>query len=760
MPTYKQITTWTEYGSNLMTEILVFSDTYEGLDDLDGAPEVGIIEFDSTQRQLEIKTGIFAEDEISFSILEPAILSPDDAACANLILLAQDTTTRIFCARILSPADELLPVAGDFEFRGMVRSEMSAEDQRWYGEEYGEDQNPVRIWKCSAGAYTSRRALESRVDDLVRGIPLDAAYPGIPEAWFDANVLDRSGPFYSTGSDGKGHRELRYGELMRIDLMIQRLLDQAEIAAGDGVSYTYEYEELDLQMGVGRPKPFVTPDGWRMRYSLAPDLVCLDGTKITLGGEGIGSVWLSHRLMHPQTEAEEKVSWWRYETLAELLYDIGACLGLYLRIDYISSTDIRIRYADRQQIVGSQIFVRAPEAASIEVRPVDTGKDDAVWDRPPSLWQISEGSYIYDGTLRPLLPPSGGNPYPITVNPAMRRLERRGSEHGFDLGALFPFRAHLPHNAVFWNASGREAQNDPEKNAVGFTSQIFLKVNGNEDFGMEYGTTGRVVWAPAFGIHFFRNGVHWGLKTQQGYLQSIAAVDEASGFEVELELEVPGISPFRTDPLGTDDWRNLKLGSLYVQDGREYVVVKIERGALSTKISLHRSDRFAFQTGPHVYTPSEEPPISPGDDPPMPGNWHVPAGEGIVKHQIVTLVGGLGTPMKAMVCHAHHDFYRSPKLIALNDAALGDPVEVRILADRLTLELPGGITYPSGTRIFLRDILLVGGASAGYNLSDQALIATDDDEDLYFEVGVMEEGNAIRFLGVQSSEFVTYPPLP
>ena len=84
----------------------------------------------------------------------------------------------------------------------------------------------------------------------------------------------------------------------------------------------------------------------------------------------------------------------------------------------------------------------------------------------------------------------------------------------------------------------------------------------------------------------------------EGALYHMLAADKGA-YERSYDITIPSLTQFSANADGSSpSWKNLKIGSKYVQDGKDYVITGIERIAkeFKTKIRCEMTSRFAFTT--------------------------------------------------------------------------------------------------------------------------------------------------------------------
>lgn len=769
MPTYKQTSKFFEPGFGWVFDVFLVSDTYEGLGGaLDEATEVGIFEVESTKHDLDIDAGTMVEDEIGFKVDARMIGSADDLAALALVLEANDREVLRFCARLINPSATPLPE--EFEFRGRIRTDMSADDLRWSGSEWSGAIAPLRDWSFSASSVDAGHILDADLGKLVHGVTEGEAegVGRIDDAWIAANVKDRMGYLYVDEDDFggllgyHGHREARWGNLVGFHELTNKLLQQA---APDGITISYESVPAGVYARPARFIPYVDPGsgeatrycnrfvgGNPAPYNAYPD----DEVPLRIGGnEGtIGSMYVSWRLLDPTSE-ENGASWLRYDSLADLLYAIGACFGAYLTFDYVSNSEIIVRYRSRDTLGTNETFLRDAVKAAISTKALsvtEARKKRWVAAGTETLTEGPDRQYNYDGgfavTREVDRAPTEGEKLALSLNPAWCFLQNRGNDAGVDFtggGAI------IPHNVRFWKKIGgtlqKEAEGTNEKDRATLHTAIYVRTTG-VDYDGSVGVTGIPVWAPLHSITVRRPAGSGTIVSRYdrlaAYINDIYGTDQ-SYYDNEYTITVPGLNGFRAAVDGPMSWRHVALGNKITLDGVLWVVVGIERKRRETDLRLHNASRFDLTAEAGITAPTITPPniSTPGA-----GAANVvgrECGETIAQFDLVTLKAD-GKIYKAK---ARHEHYGGVLGIALSAGSAGQQIEVQTSGRVAT---GSAFAFASGTPLYLRT------EGAGLrNIRSTPLTAKTVDEDMYASIGTADSGGGI-LLSI-APQYVYYPPL-
>lgn len=740
MPTMRQTVTYYEDGVGDVVLVIVISDTYAGLVST-SAVDVGCFEIDEASEDLDIDTGIFAADELTFSFADWAAETQDDRDAITFVLQAQDKSTPRYIGLLINPATPI--VSENFAFRGIIDTDMSAEDVEWNGDDYDTSIASIREWKGHATSLDIGYVLSQDLKDLV-----DAIDP----SWITANVADRQAYYYDF-SPFSGEYTARFGNLVNLHTVIQKLIDLA-IPSGSGITMTYQATDTDIWAWPTRYH-CLEYDGGMTRYTLTPisypgeppipyTYVAGQEVRLRTGGADTdsGTPFISWRLLTPDGD-EQRVSWLRYKSIGELLFSLAAGLGMFVQFTYTTSTAIDVRFVSRSTLKTTQVYVRDATKASLDVKALEVSDKRKRYGG--ASWQLCrEGSvqYNYDGGFVEAIPalraPEGEDIElaPLTISPTWEFIAGERDDRGKDLEGAYA--ALLPHGAIFYDPSGPTDRGNPKVDRAVIHSAIYLRVAGDVGAG-EVGTFGKWVWTPVAAMYTTIDTQHRIYDQISPWLNDIYQRD-AAYYEQEYTLTVPGLCQFRTTPTGPSDWRHAKLSRYIVMDDVEWVIVGLSRSIREreTTLRVHRSSRFAF-TPPGA--------VSPG----TPASGTLPAdgstvnllsrkryapGDNLTAFTLVVLLDdGLIYTASPIAEHFGHRLG-----IALEDFDF-ETMEGRALVQfggRVSLGESFPFRLEPGKRLFLRSF------QGGTNLSHEPLTARSDTEELYLEIGIAETWNTFK----------------
>jgi hypothetical protein len=802
MPVYKQTARILESGFGWLTDVVVWSDDYESLFQFDTlGVEVNIFQVEGNSEDLDIEAGVFAESELTFKATEASVMLESDMQALNFILAAQDETQLRYCARFLNPSSP--PVPDDAVFLGRVRPEMKSRDLEHRGGEYSGDIEPLREWEFSAGSFEVQALLEKDLTDLVLGAVVPGSSPetragGIPDSWFQTNGPDRLANFLhlAAHADGFGHRELRFGNLVSLGVLLQELITRAmpagitatlvdsetDLRAFPARFSTMDSEELELQGGV-----YGVRSGEKIRYlSLFYNkylVLSTDSHKLAIrtaaGSNNHGTAYVTWQLVKPP-KGQEGAAWLRYKSVGELLYSIAASLGMFV--------EFSVRLRNRETLVSGSVYPRDYTGAERDVKPRDratAGKKKWKGD----AWHLSrEGPGVYyeldvNGGIKNIVGTGGlitqwgkdygplpeGEPLALTLSPLVCRLDSDQAEDArTDLSRRG--QVEMPHNSVFVDGGTSDTElnrrTEPSKNRVALHTGIYINTLGLAP-AVDYseGVNGASVWAPVAHVTTEANGEPRRFQALADFVNWLTDRDSTAYYEAEYSLTVPYLCSFRATPTGPDDWRNLKLGKLLELDGVEYTVVGIERpyGRAETKLRLHVRSRFIFNepTTGVAMPPDPDPVIWSENPPPAPyvrRSQQVEQKESAGGVYAFNLVA-IRSDGRLEVATAHNRHFRKVYGVALNDGlAAGDMVEVqRFGTVYLTSEWASLGALTPGAYAYLRTPGWYGG-DVNRNLGHTPLLAQTVTEDYFFPVGIADRTDSLS-LRLGWNGFIYGPPL-
>lgn len=751
MAAFKQSIRFHEDGYGHAVIWLLFSDVYADTIDLDGADEVDVFDMDTTAEDMDIDSGVYAADELTFRVLTEAAETADDNAAIAMIEAAEDPANPVYCALVVNPALESAVDDDEVAFRGQVQPRRGFNDTTWGGTEFSSTTAAEKEWSLSAISYDAQLLLDSEIGTLLDDWKEadETAY----NAFKAAEVADRLGPFYrEDGVDDYGHRELRFANLIHFHTLASKLL---ELASPAGVTL-----ELDSPIVTNyrvNPARFNshTVKGRRVRYhytgySGEPQAYRTHGTgdSYVLGisddPDTDGELFVNWRLVRPG-KGEEELSW-QSLTVAEMLYGVAHVLGLFVSFEYVSHTTIRVKMKTRSSVQGGAVYIKDASESSGDTEPVENPEDQR-WRGV--VWQnLAEGRkmYLFDGHGFTVGPASRaadkGKALLLTIGPGYCLLPSEDAEDA-DTNMEGEW-ALLAHNAVFYNgpnASDRLSGWYHDRAAI--STSMYIKCPGLPSNYQGFldgsvGVQGRSTYMPVAYVTTKHGSKILNSDALDILLNLFHEVDDAA-FKTSRTLTIPYLFGFRASPGGASDWRNLQRGSILNLDGIDYIVVGIERAwrALETRVRLHALTRFSFSTPTDAEDPDDGNDTGEFIDEAPSKNVvkKFPAGEDISVDDAVTI----RSDGKVYRSRAHEDDYSTVQGLALDwyDPEVSETAMIRVtLSGRHKLSAVTALS--PGTRVFVRTV-----AAPGQNWTHLPLLRRNRSENLFYEIGTIEDESTV-----------------
>ncbi len=754
MPTYYTDITVDEDGIGSVTARVVVSDTYAGL--FGAGTAVDVLELKRTRRDLDVDTGVYAEDEAEMTLYEWASEAPDDIAAMTFVKEAQDPTVERYLAVFINPSTP--PAAAEIEFRGRIHHDMDWVDVEWDNDEYVPADTIIREWNVTAGSYD----ITAILDQELWSDP-DAAATGLADALdpVTLSVEDMLGYFYSDGTDGHGHREARFGDIVRFQPVVQGLLDAA---APNGITITYEATETALECATADFDPMYSDHRyfrycWRWNpnppgfpgYEVAPWHIPGTSGRFTLvtgNTGGVRDLAIDWKLLFGFAKDEEPLTWRKYKTLAELLYGLAAGWDMYVEFEHVSPTAITVRFKTRSDVIGDMIELRDALESSGNIAAV-SGTDSRKHFVGPGTRFTGDGPYRYqfDGSgfvqkVQDFRPDFSGDRIPLTISAVWCDYTDMPAPRPQDAGRTMNGERNnfgFPHNCIFYGADDTmKAEADPDLTfptdgrytTRGVHTGVYAILPagpGHKGHGIDGKTVAlpvRAFWARGEGSQITAK------KDVAAWLNEVRGFD-VGFFKKELNQTVPGLMGFRKS--GVYDWRNCVLGAQHIYSGLTHTIAGIERNydpaEWSTTIRSQESSRFTLDA-PVITDDADG---VDGQDIRSKGDQFIVrfVSDDVTMYNVVSIdnLSGLQTNVHQSV--AHESDYRLVLGIALLDAVseLGEKTIIQLhgVCEGAASVLPAGT--PDGTVVFVR--------SGTTNLSIEPLRGKTDTENLYQQIGIV-----------------------
>ena len=610
-----------EDGIGTVIVRVLVSDTYAGLSIL--GTKVSVLELRRVRKDLDLDTGVYAEDEAEVSLYEWASDDPNDLAAINFVKDAQNPDVDRFLAVLINPSNPIQD--NEFLFRGKILSDMDWKDVDWDSQEYVPPTAIIREWDVTAGSFDVTAILDQKLwSDEAAGTTglVDQLNPST------LGVEDAPGYFFSTGGDGHGHREVRFGDIVNLQALIQALLD---LAAPTGVTLTYEAAPTGIKVAMTEFVPTIqwgvtmrwchfwspntdpdSPGGIRSTFRIPGQSTPVDLYAGDAPNDG-PKLEIDWKLLKGHTKEESSFSWTRYTTLADLLYALAASMNMYVQFDYVTSNDITVRFQSRQDVLGDVIEIRDAIDSTGNISTANSGNRKlfsavgTVYSRDGYVgyqWYSENGGGPIQAneTWRPN---SEGDLLPLSVAPAWVDYGGYQGDAPTDGGkTAYLHFVLLPHNAIMYDGPStirKEADPDvtfptiPPYSTRGMHCGMYMRFTAGSDHG-GYGIDGREVvlpvrsfWAPGEGIELEQS------DRLAEYLNKVRGFD-VGFFKKENQSTRPGLMGFKKN--GTTDWRHCTLGAQHLYDGLTWAIAGIEwefdGTSWRTKVRSQEASRFTL----------------------------------------------------------------------------------------------------------------------------------------------------------------------
>lgn len=773
MPTYRNTYSYVEDGIGLVSMLFVMADTYNALfADEEDCVQTRVFTIGDSSKDLDIGAGMIAEDELDITCDESLAENAGDAEAIDFFLQAQDKTVMRFVATFMQVGGiPSVPAVAKAEFLGVLKPDMKGKVVQYTDAGlYASELNPLREWRATARSFGDAVVGDFTVQQLVEGLtepvydddgvqtgtthiiaPIGKHINGSGELEDDTWIstwVDNYISYYRW--DG---RSAMFLSMVNLNVVLQKLASQVAVGLmrrGVG-EYTVNFQncETDLKYSPARYNRFVQGSSENIRflgstrrfldqppsYTVWAD----DAQTLQLGTTtSLVSPFITWRLVKPQGKDEKEHSWYKYKSLADLLYGIAYSFGMFLRMYSTTANVLEVQFIPRRDIKQARVYIRGAITDDVDVKPAPAEKserfatfatpyaiegEDAYWfdNRPEDDAFNFNTQYGFNKSDKYNERKLAGNPLPLSVSPTIR--DYNGSASDGDLQNIMI--SHLPHNTGLFNGSELPSFEDaPERSAPGLHTAIYMRTHIlNERVDDEEAE----LMLPAARIHAKMYGVDRYWDTISDYLNEVTARD-ADWYLTERNIDVPFIFGFSNNADGSSsDWTKLKLGSEIILDGVSYITVGIKRNFAEqrTKIRLQNTARFSFDHAETIAGRSDGSPlVTPSNPATTRQRPRYLAGESLTAGMVVSI----HDDNKVYHALAHNSDYNRIRGIVAKDTDADDWADIILPG-----ECCANYTYEftPGERLFVRN------ATSGFNLSHEWLTLAEvtEDEDMYVEIG-------------------------
>jgi len=619
-----------------------------------------IFEIEDVKKDIDLKTGKLAEDEMSFSISQAQLQNEtyrvENETALSFILAAQDTDvlryTGLFLHRTGATLDETT-----LAFAGVILPEQNWEDINVLDSEWAEVLDAVRDWDITCKPF-----FEDVFDDVLMKATYDEDGNLIDDGiidrieqewdgsawqddttWRDANRADRQAYWYSDASD-----YVVFRDLINLNKVLKRFTDLTEqIIINDGKgTYTIDFDKAEID-GIFRPTryervsngsfhtwivSYYDSNGRTIPYTFPSNDSFLIGGggflklgiyEDELGGDVTDEVspFVSYRnlvtsrgnthyIKEPKSKAADKMLWSEHskiKTFTDFLYYIAMNFGMFLQMYFKSPTEIQIKFISREEYGsdGDQVYIKDYVKGSGKITPVEIKEEDIFFG---TSWYLSnEGHdwYLWAYNTAPDKRYQASYEY-NELKKEGRRLLLTVSPTLCETDVLY-LKNHdssviIPHNigrSLALNANLDEPYKFTHEFSQGLHTGIYMKVSPlNAGVEKEPSTD------------YFTTAGYWTVNSVDyesisKYLNELYSLEKGY-YEKELTIECPFLCNFSDvaspSPATDYNWKNLVLGSKFDYNSKTYIVTSITRNfkQKTTSIKLQNNDRFTF-SNPATY---------------------------------------------------------------------------------------------------------------------------------------------------------------
>lgn len=772
-----------EDGYGDVTIDIILANTYDNIF-TDEYYSINIIDFKDIDKQNENAIGQLSTDEASFEINEATFKMNDNSTIVadGKTQLEIDNEALDYCLNSIKPNYKYIGVfvntsdLPDFEdaiFIGGVEFNFEEEHLLWSGDDYDDVRNPLKSYKFKATpiqeALFDAVSLQSAID--LKAVELKAVTTSFPAGYEDGDFSTKI-PF-----------------LIKFDTLLKTITDGYEQALSNNGfgNFNITYSDCTLD-GKFHPTRFNKPlkdsvIGFVVSYSGYDGLFDADGdgyedymtvygddgrTIKLIGGSDVPALeafYVSLTNIFPVSELDDKD--YREEVLREtaagylwqdnsrvedsftnLLYSLATDFGLALEFDFITQSDIVVKFIPKSEVESTQLYIKNAEKATSKRFAIEKREEERLPKGITSHLSLEGENEIIDNEAKPT----------HTTTPS-----KRFGEEQFNLKSLvgitaplwrttskvynsvneqnqYPLNSNrfvqqtdpdvsidainglcIPYNIVHYDSSNTYYSNAVPWNSVSFSSSVYMYVP--KRVGEEKAPTNYVTPAGMYKIK--KNGTDFDFTSLESYRKTVNALDVAD-YGRELSLTVPYLMAFSDSSNGAGaDIKNLTIGRKVILDSVEFLVTgfKIDFDKWKVDIKLERAGRFDYEnssdtsdySGKLSNIQSTESTSEGG------GAFKYTASGTIKAGQLVSLV--TDSTVEASVCsNTHYDRIIG---IALNDALNTEGVSVQTSGNVEISSLGGSVN----DAVFLRDV------SSTVNVSRTQLTAKTGSEDYYIQVG-------------------------
>lgn len=681
--TFHDYSTYFEDSVGYVRMIFAISDTFAGLFATEDVEHVHIFEVESVKKDLEIAAGIVAEDELRIKCREALIDSDANQDAFDLFLSAKNSTNKVYVAVFLNINSDINVDPENADFKGVLSPELKGDAIKWNGDNYNENQTPVREWSATARTFQDVAFDQFSIEELIKGKTIKneenetvEIIPPINSTWINANTEDGVGWLKKTinGTD----YEARYNKLISLQTILEKLRSQLVIGL-ENTGFTdivIVFDEVDFDF-LCVPTKHVSHQHAHINSfypQYAPHLICpttsydvrVPNNVHTVGYSLINdhenrkelTLFTSNLLdrfycqwnVFQPSKNEEQISAYQYKDFISFLTALGYGFGMLVQTYQSDDNTIHIKFVNKRNIKQYQSYPIGAVNDSIDTKPSEDNKEKAYCFA--TNYSV-DGVDAYNAEFSEATPtPSflknkvnteNAIQLPFSLSRSVKMLKYYTYYYGnIDMWIL-------PHNSSVLRYDGSDWLTIIEAPGI-HTGLYMLSPANNND--LIVATPPYHIFSPIARILYYKNGKVYSHNSLSEYVNE-QIISALGYYDIERSITVPYLCAFSLSEDGSSpSFRNIELGCEIMLDGISYVVIGIERNyaSIETKLRLHASSRFEFEEIPEMEFPDlPEGIVLPEADPPpfaLPSENFI-AGEDLIAGDIA-MVGTDGLIYKAI----------------------------------------------------------------------------------------------------------------
>lgn len=744
MPCFEQIQSWIEGGYGSVTLRFRVADTFDSLF-LDSAlcVPVSVFGLSSIDKDLQLKKGTLAEHEMSFSFSDASVRLPGDIQALNLVKMARISSYQVFVSLFIN--SDSSPSILQSDFIGLIQPEEEANDLLWHGHHYDQNPSPLRSWNVRARPFASAVLDKISVYELIYG-STDGKVPAVSSQWESVHVDDRDGFFRHTFAN---ERKLRIRSLVSLNSVLHILASNysAGLLARFGISLSFSFVKSELD-GYWHPARWnhLVYQGHHPRYVQSPFSSCSykcypdDHNSIIIDPDNFltaplqKTFFISYGLIKPINDEPDKdqakeFRWDKIKTFFELLQKLALAFGCFLDINFVSNSNLEIRFNSYSKVVGSRLYLKTSENGKMK------GISSLAYDTDIPFYNSKSWYYALDGN---------DFYYKNTSSNSLERSDRlEKRKTGLDLilniaptvcmmlegedDFYYFYSPCLPHNHFMTDGGIRKSQKYTFSVGLHNALYIFSWRNNNHPNASDY--ENQYYYSPVGSYTLKIDGQDKQFSSLSEYNNFLNSSNSES-FDLSYTLPVPGYFAFSSATDGSAPNWKIALGNTLFLDNVEYVIVGIIRSLtqplVTLKLQAYARFNFDLFSGVSLSDPDAIIPMVK----PLPPNFeYFSLGSDIICGQFVCLDSN-GFAVRASELT---DNYGRILGVATADGLEGDTAIVK----RFGTHYFPNANFNVGSAVFLR-----GYATGSLNFS-QSPPASDSDV-LYCILGCAETTDVLR----------------